>query len=163
MGASARHLALDNLVTALGTISVANGYVTDVTEVAMRAFEWETVWHDYTLPVIGVVPQETRYEYIASQGTLALGNVIRVIQSVAIEFGYAAGDQEDAWNDGDALIDDIIGAIHVDPTRGGNALHTRILSSQTDAGNPDIMDSRGGTAMGIIRVEISLVRGWKVS
>lgn len=160
---SVRHKALDNLVSALGNITVANGYVNTVTTVAMRAFEWETVWQEYALPVIGVLPLAARYEYLATQGRLALGGVIQATQEVAIEFGYQATSQELAWSTGDSLIDDIIGAIHVDVTRGGNALHTKLISAETDAGNPDIIDSRGGTAMGIIRVELPLIRGWSVS
>lgn len=156
MADSCRHLALDNLVTALSNISVLNGYATDVTEVAMRAFEWETVYQDYSLPVIGVVPNAVTYEYLSK-------NVIQGRQAVAVEFCYSAPTQELAWSVGDALIDDIIGAIHVDPTRGGYAMHTTIQSAETDAGNPDIIDSRGGTAAGIVQLEIVLTRGWVVT
>lgn len=157
MSTALRRAALSDLVTTLGTISVANGYATNVTEVAMRAFEWETVYAEYELPVIGVVPGRVTYDYRAN------GGVIIAVQAVSLEFCVAAATQAQAWDRGDALIDDIIGAIHVDPTRGGNALHTQIRSAETDAGNPDIMDSRGGTAAGIVELEITLHRGWTVT
>lgn len=157
MATSKRRAALDDLVTALGTITVANGYANTITTVALRAFEWETVYQDYALPVIGVVPLDVTYDYRSSD------NIIIATQRVAIEFGYSAPTQQATWDTGDALVDDIIGAMHVDTTRGGNALHTQIVSAQTDSGNPDVMDSRGGTAMGIIQATITLNRGWVVT
>lgn len=156
MSTSARRAALTDLVTALGTITVANGYTNTVQAVAMRAFEWETVHADFALPAIGVVPGAVQYEMISN-------NIMVANQTVSIEFCYAAATQDQAWDVGDSLIDDIIGAALVDPTRGGNAMHTLIQAAETDAGNPDIMDSRGGTAAGILTAQIRLSRAWAVS
>lgn len=157
MSTSIRRAALEDLATALGNISVANGYSTNITEIARRAFEWESVHQDYNLPVIGIVPGKVIYDYRASS------NVIVATQTVSLEFCYAASNQTEAWDVGDQIIDDIIGAIHVDPSRGGNALHTMVKDAETDAGNPDIMDSREGTAAGIVTIEIMFNRGWSVS
>lgn len=156
MSTSKRRAALTDLVSALETITTGNGYTNTVAAVGMRAFEWETVHHDFALPAIGVVPGAVTYEMIAN-------NLMIVNQLVSIEFCYAASTQTEAWDTGDSLIDDIIGATLVDPTRGGNALHTFIQTAETDAGNPDIMDSRGGTAAGIIAAQIRLHRKWSVS
>jgi subtilisin family serine protease len=156
MGDSVRKLALANLRTALGQISVANGYATNITEIGDQAIDWDSVYQKYALPVICVVPGQVRYEYVSK-------NILVVRQVVSLEFAYEAPTQDDAWDTGDAIIDDIIGAIHVDTTRGGNALHTTIIDAQTDAGNPDLQDSRGGTAAGIVTLELMLSRAWTVT
>lgn len=156
MADSNRNAALDDLVTALGTISTGNGYATDVSTVTKRFLDWETGPPDAAMPAIGVVPGEAQYEYLDVC-------TMRIRQLVAIEFIVPAADQDEAWQKGDALIDDIIAAISVDRTRCGNAMDTRVESAETDAGNDDIMDSRGGTMAGIVRIVIDLYRNLSVS
>lgn len=156
MGDSKRIAALKDLMADLGLISQANGYATDVASVTDQFVDWETGPHDFPLPVIGVVPGEATYEYISAR-------VLRIRQAVSIEFVYRATTQPETWSIGDALVDDIIAAISVDRTRGGNAMDTRVTSAETDSGNADVMDSRGGTAAGLMRVTIDLHRGLGVS
>ena len=156
MGDSKRIAALQDLVTALEAISIGNGYATDVAAVTDRFIDWETGPQDFDLPVIGVVPGEATYEYLSTR-------TLRIRQAVSIEFVYRATTQPETWSIGDALIDDIIAAISLDRTRGGNAMDTRVTSAETDSGNADVMDSRGGTAAGLMRVTIDLHRGLGVS
>lgn len=156
MAASDRAQALLDIVDALGNISTANGYANDVAEVGKDYVDWDTARIEHTLPVVAVVPGECTVEYITSTR-------VRLTQMVAIEFAYAATNQDTVWSIGDALIDDIIAAISVDRSRGGCAMDTRVLSYETDAGNKDTQDSRGGTAAGIMRVAIDLTRSLGVS
>lgn len=156
MGVSNRANALLDLKSALGNISVANGYATDVAEVADQYVDWDTGRIDHTLPVVAVVPGECRALYIEA-------NCIRLEQDVAIEFAYAAATQSVVWTTGDAIIDDIIAAISADRKRSGYALDTRVVAYETDAGCADTQDSRGGTAAGIVRVVLDLVRTLGVS
>lgn len=156
MGSSARKLALDNLYAALSGISVANGYSTDIASLGRRAIDWDSVYESFALPAVVMVPGKIDYELISR-------NIMVVNQLVSIEFAYSAATQTEAWDDGDAIIDDLIGAILDDPTRGGNALHTIVVDAETDAGNPDLMDSRGGTAAGIMNLQLRLSRAWSVT
>lgn len=156
MADSPQKLIVDNLVTVLKAIKVVNGYKTDISDVQLEALDWATARQKYSLPMMGVIPAMTRFEHVAN-------GIIVAHQDVHIEFIYQAPDLATTYNTGDAIIDDVIGAIYADPTRGGNALHTTIVSAQTDAGNPDLQDSYGGTAAGLITLDIHLSRGWNVS
>lgn len=161
MGDSRRLAALKNLVTAMGTIASGDGgYATDVATVLKEFIDWETGPPRGALPQIAVVPLEATYEYLATYGNDA---GLRVNQAVAVEYVYQSHTQDDAWQTGDELADDIIAAASVDRTRGGNALDTRVTSVETDAGNADTMDSRGGISAGIVRFNIILTRTLGVS
>ncbi|NIU03767.1 MAG: hypothetical protein GWN29_04935 [Gammaproteobacteria bacterium] len=161
MADSVRLAALKNLVTTMEGITVANGYATTVQTVLKEFVDWETGPPRGTLPMIGVVPLAASYEYISARTTSCVG--VRISQEVAVEFVYAATTQDIAWQTGDEMADDIIAAASVDRTRGGNALDTRVASVETDAGNADTMDSRGGVAAGIVRLTLDIVRSLGVS
>ena len=151
MAESVRNKALDNLVTTLAGITTGGGYTNTIASVSKRALDWETGPKDVTLPAIGVFPLDATYEYLDVC-------TLRVAQRVAVEFIWDAADQDAVWADGDSIVDDIVYAISVDRTRGGNAMDTRIESMETDSGNPDTQDHRGGTAGGIVRLVIDLHR-----
>jgi hypothetical protein len=156
MADSKRKLCLANLKAALDLISVANGYKTNMTTVGKQAIDWDSVHADFGLPVVCIVPGQVRYENRSN-------DIMTATQTVSLEFCYAAPTQDAAWDTGDDIIDDLIAAVMVDPTRGGDALHTTVVDAQTDAGNPDLQDSRGGTAAGIMTLEIMLSRAWRIS
>lgn len=153
---SNRLAALKNLVTTVGTITTGNGYSTTVATVVKSFVDWETGPPRGTLPIVAVVPLDATYDYLAARTTACVG--VRITQNVAIEYVYSATTQDIVWQTGDEMADDIIAAVSVDRTRGGYALDTRIASVETDAGNIDTMDSRGGVAAGIVRVVIDLAR-----
>ena len=153
--------ALLDIVDAMEEISIANGYATDVATVVQRFLDWETGRLDVPLPAIGVVPGEARYE--EQSVPTASTSVVRVRTSVSIQYVYAAETQTEVWQSGYEMADDIIAAVSVDRTRSGNALTTRIVSVETDAGNADTMDSRGGTAAGIVFLELDFWRKLTVS
>jgi hypothetical protein len=156
VGNSNRYAALENLVTTLGTITTGNGYATSVASVSRRFLDWETGPPAVALPAIGVVPNECTFEYLDVC-------TLRGKQRVAVEFVIQVDTQAEVWSAGDALIDDIIAAISVDRTRSGNALDTRVEQVETDAGNADFMDSRGGMMAGLVQVVIDFYRSLSVS
>lgn len=156
MGLSNRHNALLDVVSAMEGITAGNGYANTVQVVYRHAVDWHTVRVDGPLPCIGVLPLACSFEHVSPRQ-------MRGRQEVAIEFGYAAATDDEVWERGDTLVDDIIAALLADRTRGGHALGTEIVSVETEQGNPDTMDSAGGTAAGIVRATIILQRQMVVS
>lgn len=161
MADSNRLAALKNLVTVMGTITAGNGYATTVATVVKSFVDWETGPPRGTLPIVAVVPLDATYDYLSARTTACVG--VRITQNVAIEYVYSATTQDIVWQTGDELADDIIAAVSVDRTRGGNAMDTRVVSVETDSGNVDTMDSRGGVAAGIVRLAVDLARDLGVS
>ena len=52
------------------------------------------------------------------------------------------------------LEDDIIAAINADTTRGGNAIRTNWQGTQTDEGNTDSDDHRGGSGTLVMAFDV---------
>lgn len=151
MGFSNRHNALLNLVTTVSGITTDNGYANTVASVYKHALDWVSGRAEGALPAIGVLPLACQYEHISPAQ-------MRLRQDVAVEFAWSASDDDDVWGIGDSLVDDIVAALLDDRSRGGYALGTEIVSAETDQGNPDTMDSSGGTAAGVVRATIILQR-----
>lgn len=156
MALSNRHQALLNVVTTMQGITTGNGFVNDVAAVYKSALDWEQGRARGSLPAIGILPLACPFTHISPQQ-------LQGRQDVAIEFAYAASTDDQVWERGDTLVDDIIGALLQDRTRGGFAMGTEIDSVETEQGNPDTMDSAGGTAAGIVRITLIIQRQMTVS
>lgn len=129
MGTPARKLILDNIGTVLNTITTGNGYKTDVTKVQALARGYADV-KTGERPFLGYVPELETVEYLPF-------NHIRCTLTVRI-IGHVSGQsQNDRSTKLNNLIDDIIAAVNLDPTRGTNAINTKMGQFQTDEGDPD--------------------------
>lgn len=138
--------ALANLYTVLGTISTTNSYKTDVATVRRYVLDWEDASQE-GLPWVGFSPG------ITTAGHLH-GSCIRCVHAVSIAAHVRANTQSDAYDNLEDLIDDIIAAVELDPTRGQFAVSTMYKQHQTDEGSPDHMDHRGGTASAVVEFDI---------
>lgn len=156
MAFSNRHLALLDLVSTLEGITQGSGFATTIQVVHKRAIDWHESRRIGALPCIGVLPLACPFTHISPAQMLGR-------QDVAVEFAYAASDDDEVWETGDVIVDDIIAAVLADRTRGGYAIGTEIASIETEQGNPDTMDSAGGTAAGIVRVTLIFQRQMVVS
>jgi hypothetical protein len=129
MATPARRLILQDLKTTLESITVANGYKNTVKKVEAVAKGFaDTVVGDK--PWIGIYPQQEMFQF-------EHGGMIRVVSTLLVMVhiaGATVDSRSDVLND---FLDDIIAAMNVDTTRGGNAVMTTVNSVQTDEGDPD--------------------------
>lgn len=147
MATSSKRLAITNLVTTLEGITTGNGYSNTVGSVALESIDWHTARQDYTLPAIGIVMGEVTVEHQPSQ-------CMRCTLPIQLEVVAAGTTKALVYDQLESLIDDIIGAIHVDSSRGDNVTGTYYDGEQTDESDPDWMDSHHGTAMAIIKIRL---------
>ena len=146
MATPKRRLILDNLCDALRSINGAPGNKIAVRKVERTVKEWATVG-GADMPWIGFKAGRERHVH-RPFGLVEVRLPIDIVGHV-----NAADDVErsDLLND---LMDDIVGEIQIDTRRGGNAIHTTVLESETDEGDPDTQDSRGGSGSLVVRIEV---------
>ena len=129
MATPARRLILQNLKTTLESITTSNGYKNTVNTVESVAKGFsDTATGDK--PWIGIYPQQESFQF-------EHGSRIRVTLTLLIMVhisGATVDSRSSVLND---FLDDIIAAVSVDTTRGGNAVMTTVNSVQTDEGDPD--------------------------
>lgn len=127
---------LQDMVATLGTISVANGYRTDVRRVEHGIRLWDEVQANQR-PYLGVAPISWRYGN-EMNGVYDVELIVKIAGSVNADPGLEVAQLLDA------LEDDVIGALHVDVTRGANALDparrnatsTIMRSGESDEADP---------------------------
>tara|TARA_R100000664_G_C2750390_1_gene137684 strand:- start:948 stop:1418 length:471 start_codon:yes stop_codon:yes gene_type:complete len=147
MATPVRELILDNVYTVLGTISIANGYKTDVTTVARSLVSWGDIGASQ-MPWIGFAPiGQTTVEYKPNH-LLHVRMPVTVVGHVSVMSGEAKTQALAK------LEDDIIAVINADTTRGGNAIRTNWQGTQTDEGNPDSDDHRGGSGTLVMAFDV---------
>lgn len=156
MATPGRDLILDNIVTVLGTITVAAGYKTTVTTVARGFRDWAEMGAS-ELPAIQVWPGRCRYK----EGYLPFSQIRAVLEVRILAHVTAATltAKQDALA---AIEDDIIAALSLDTKRGGsaaepNAISTTVVESGTDEGD-DSVNSEGGTGSIGMLVEVVFMR-----
>jgi hypothetical protein len=142
---------MENIATVLATITVANGYKTTVTTVERNLKGWDRIGVQ-GMPWIGLHVESEDFEHHACS------NVIRAQLRVAIVAHINAATQALRATGIANLQDDIIAAMNVDQTRGGNASSTYLLSSESDESDPDAIDSKGGQGTVIVRFEVVYFR-----
>lgn len=129
MGTPARKLILTNLQTTFEGITTGGGFKTTVTKVQALARGFADV-KTGERPFIGYVPQAEQVEYQPF-------NRIRCTLNVSVIGHVNGGDLSDRSTKLNNLIDDLIAALNADPTRGGNAINTKVTQFETDEGDPD--------------------------
>jgi hypothetical protein len=84
---------------------------------------------------------------------------MRGVAVVTLVGHMQAGSDTEAYDKAHALIDDIIGAIHVDASRGGHAIDTKVIDEEDSASDPDrFPDHQGGTVSVVVRCEVTFRR-----
>lgn len=144
MATPAAKLIFDDLVTALEGITVANGYKTNVLSVL---FHSEMPEDATARPTIGVhrMPVQYSYDY---------PGVLRCTAPVTL-FGHVDGATEAArFAAIENLLDDMIAAVHADPTRGGNAIDTIVTQSDDDTGEGGLRYSQGLGASVALQLQV---------
>lgn len=150
MATPARKLILDDIDTALKTISVAGGFKTDVATVERGWREWSDVGAG-EMPWIGRAVVETRPEHLP-------GRLIRPVMSLTIA-AYVNNGETDATEAAISdLHDDIIAALEKDTTRAGNAIQTTWVATRSDEFAPDRIDSQGGVGQVLMDFEVAYLR-----
>ena len=147
MADPARQLILANIDTVLQTITVANGYKSTVVTVSRAIKGWSEVGVSL-MPFIGFAPIGR------SSATYKPNGYLDVIMPVTIIGHTNSLSGATKTEDLSALQDDIIAALNVDTTRGNNAIRSNWSGTQTDEGNPDSDDHRGGSG--------TLVMDWTI-
>lgn len=124
-----RLMILDNIGATLGAISIANGFRTDVAKVQAIARGYADV-KTGERPFLGYVPESETTEYQPF-------HYLRCVLTVRV-VGHVSGvTQSDRAIKLNGLIDDLLRALSKDPTRGGNAISSKVSLVQTDEGDPD--------------------------
>jgi len=144
--ATQKSLILANVKTVLETITVANGYRTNVELVEKVIRDWQDTGSG-SRPWIGFMPQVQLFE------AHSFGN-LRVTLPILIAAHIVAATEDladDALTD---LEDDIVDALSLDTTRGGNATFTRLISQQDDIGDPDSTDHNGAGGTLVIKINV---------
>jgi len=151
MASPSKNLIMSDLISALEGITVANGYKSNVQAVLRTVQDYDSVRTGTGCPAITLKRSNCAYEYRSCDhidATLTVDLLVHVDGSTDAA-RYTAIDN---------LEDDIIAAVSVDITRGGNAIETRVRSTIDDTGDPDTMDSRGGGSSAVITIDIMFER-----
>ena len=126
-----RKLILDDYITALSGITIANGYKTTVVTVERVIKSWEGS-KPGEKPSIGILPQREDITHEPSQQMRVDMTVVLVCHVI----GTSAADRYTKLND---LLDDVIVALNFDTSRNGQAVSTTIVSVETDEGDDDAL------------------------
>ena len=129
MGTPRRRSILSNIGTTLNTISVANGYKTNVATVEAVGKSWGDMGTGEK-PWVGYAPGRETLEYFPF-------NDIKVALSVTLICHISASTQAARSSQLNDLLDDVIAVLSVDTTRGGAAISTTVNTVETDEGSPD--------------------------
>jgi hypothetical protein len=146
-----RNLILEDIASTLAYITVAHGYATTVTTVERTVKGWDRIGIQ-AMPWLGLQIENETFEHHACS------EEIRSVLSVAIVGHINAATQALRADAIAALQDDIIAAMNVDQTRGGNATTTLLTSAESDESDPDAIDSKGGQGTLIVRFDIVYYR-----
>ncbi len=150
MATPVRKNILDALVDLFEDITVANGYKTTLATVARTVKDWGT-WGAQEAPALGMKPGKEAFTYEPGQ----------LLVKLPIELGVylvATSDTERSTKLNNVL-DDVIAALESDPTLGvAGVIETNILGGETDEGDPDTADSRGGSGFLVINIEVVYLR-----
>lgn len=141
-----RNLILEDIATSLGAIDGTGSFTSTVTTVERVIKDWQSVGAQ-EMPWLGFAPIRTAY-------TMMPFGQIECTMDVTI-VGIAQASTDSTRSDTiSELVDDVIYALGIDATRGGNAVSTSIVSCETDEGDPDTMDSRGGTCGFVMGIQV---------
>jgi len=135
MSTPPRESILDNVQTVFEGITVANGYKSDTETVERLIRDWHNAHEGWKL-WLGYMPQTQRFKHHAF-------NSMRVTMPLMIVAHVSGSTKDEATAAITNIEDDIIAALMDDPTRGGYATLTHIISQRDDIGDPDTMDSTG--------------------
>lgn len=147
MATPAAELILDDLQTTLEGITASNGYKTTVKNVDRVVKHWENV-SAALRPWVGYMPQNSTYEHYPY-------GKLRVTMPVYIAAHVTNSTKESTSEDITNLVDDIVAALMVDPTRGGAATLTRVISQQDDTGDNASTDRHG--VSGTIEIIVNVI------
>jgi len=151
MASPPRQLILDNVKTVFETISIANGYKTNVALVEKVIRDWQDVGPG-DRPWIGFMPQLQLFEQYSFAN-------LRVTLPILIAAHVMADTEALADTAITDIEDDIIAALGLDTTRGGNATFTKLVSQQDDLGDPDSTDHNGAGGTLVIIANVVYHRG----
>jgi len=147
-----RELAIDNIATALSAILTASGYKTNAGNNVNR---YITGWFDAEIgtdPWVGfAMIGATRVEHQPAGRMLVTAPFTVIAHTNSLSGATKTADLA-------AVEDDIIAALMSDVTRNGNAIWTKHLSTNSDEGNPDSDDSRGGSGTIVMTFEMAYRR-----
>jgi|TARA_Y100001938_G_C7947468_1_gene357490 hypothetical protein len=147
MATPARKLILDNIASSLETITTGNGYKTSVDSVNRRLVSWEEIGISQ-MPWVGFAPIGQSTPNYKPNGFIDVRMQVTIVGHVNSLSGAA---KTTALAN---LEDDIIAAINDDTSRGNNAIRTNWLGTQTDEGNADSDDHRGGSGTLVMMFEV---------
>jgi len=149
--ATRRRNTISTLVTTLQTITSGNGYQTTVANVRDYALDFESAETE-GLPWLGIdaTPRST----VRSE----LGGFYRCVWPMRLIAHVRAATSTVAFDACENLLDDIIVAINVDHTLGGNCVIFKFGGAELDASAPDRMDARGGTGTMVVHCEAIIDR-----
>lgn len=151
MATPVRELILSNISTVLATISVANGYKTNVTTVSRSLVSWGDIGASQ-MPWLGFAPVGQSTAGYKPNHLLDVRLPVTIVGHVSSQAGAPKSQALSK------LEDDIIAVINADTTRGGNAIRTNWQGTQTDEGNPDSDDHRGGSGTLVMAFEVMYQR-----
>lgn len=124
-----RRQILANIETTLEGIREGETFRTTVRKVERVIRHWDDV-PPAERPWLGYMPERETHEYLP-------GSQIRVTLPFRV-LGYVDGKSVDVRDDRvNRLLDDVIVALNADTTRGGCAVSTTLLDSDTDEGDFD--------------------------
>ncbi len=149
MATPTRNLIIENVATTLANITTGNGYKTDVTTVSRVIKNWDDVkssefpWVGFAFPRENIVHRPFGLVECRLRGHV-VGHVNTGTDAL----------RSDLLSN---LQDDIIAVLWVDPTRGGYAVSTTLGGTagdaETDEGDPDTIDTKGGTGTLVLPIE----------
>lgn len=120
MANSDRELVITNLVSVLGGINGAAPYTTIVARVEQLDRSESEVNLGDESPWIGVIENDDEYSDLP-------GRTYYVVMNIDLKLVTAGDGWESARVNVNDLADDVFHAIHLDPSRGGNAHWTRVV------------------------------------
>jgi hypothetical protein len=160
-----RKLIFDNLIAALKSIKIADGYKLTAQTVERYVMGWDEIPHENSAGA----PLTPWFGAALIGGAEVIDHHVRGLLHVTMPFivmGYVAsefsGDFTEDWR-GDReseLFDDITAAIMADVTRGGNAVTTKITEQWADTGLPvkDAVERGRNIAGVVVRGQIKYYR-----
>jgi len=131
MATPRRKLILDDYITALSGITIANGYKTNVVTVERVIKSWEGS-KPGEKPSIGILPQREDITHEPSK-QMRVNMTVLVVCHVT---GTTIADRYTKLND---LLDDVITALNFDTSRNGYAVSTTVIAVETDEGDDDAL------------------------
>lgn len=150
MATPKRNLILENIECVLRNIKVGQGFKTDVDTVEREIKDWDSA-KPGQMPWLGYMPRRSIYEHDPFEGM----NVTMPVSIVGHVNAATAAEKSELASE---LMDDVIRALQLDTNRDGNAVMTTIREEETDEGDPDTMNSRGGSGTFELVAEVFYLR-----